>query len=127
MPDLNYYRVVADTQNDPEILKAELNDLISEIEAAKTSSHLGLICPGLLGDIGNCKVDEPLSILSDLGEVFQGVDLKFRRSGTEWEKKWKAECFSSKHESARHTAYGDSAEDAIYALVALVEKDMRVV
>lgn len=68
--------------------------------------------------------ENTLSILIELGEKFQGVDLKFRRDGTEWGKKWKAECFSVKHEGARHTAYGDSAEDAILDLSLLVEKDM---
>lgn len=35
-PDLEYYMVVARTQNNPEILKAELLDLIKEIKAWNT-------------------------------------------------------------------------------------------
>ena len=31
--DLDYYRLVVKTQNDPEILKTELSDLIDEIAA----------------------------------------------------------------------------------------------
>ncbi len=36
MIDLKYYKTVAETQNDPEILKGELRDLIFEIEKEGT-------------------------------------------------------------------------------------------
>jgi hypothetical protein len=32
IPELEYYKTVVQTQNDPEILKGELKDLINEIE-----------------------------------------------------------------------------------------------
>jgi len=32
IPELEYYRTVLHTQNDPEILKAELQDLINEVD-----------------------------------------------------------------------------------------------
>ena len=31
--DLNYYKIVAETQTDPKILTAELMDLISEVDS----------------------------------------------------------------------------------------------
>jgi len=65
-----------------------------------------------------------LKTLTRLGQRFQGVNLKFRRDGTEWPKKWLAECFSAKHEGARHQAFGDTAEDAIEALAAMVKIGM---
>ncbi|MDA3790526.1 MAG: hypothetical protein PF503_18790 [Desulfobacula sp.] len=41
VPDLEYYQVVADTQKDPEILKAELVDFIKEVsEFMKKSKDL---------------------------------------------------------------------------------------
>lgn len=65
-----------------------------------------------------------LDNLADLGERFQGVDLKFRRDGTVWEKKWKAECFSSKHEGARFCCYGSTHEEAIANLLKEVKARM---
>lgn len=67
---------------------------------------------------------EALSGLIYLGKRFQGVDLKFRREGTEWAGKWKAECFSSKHEAARFVCYGSTPEEAIADLVKAVKEMM---
>ena len=67
-------------------------------------------------------MQDALASLAALGIRFQGVDLKFRRDGTDWPQRWRAECFSSKHETARHVAYGDTPELAIAALVDKVEK-----
>ena len=37
--DLNYYKIVVETQNDPEILKSELSDLIREIKKTHRSER----------------------------------------------------------------------------------------
>lgn len=65
----------------------------------------------------------PIEQLAYLGSRFQGVDLKFRRMGADWPKRWRAECFASAHEGARHVAFGDSAEEAITDLVEKVDAE----
>ena len=58
-----------------------------------------------------------LEKVAALGLRFQGVDLMFRREGTDWPKLWRAQCFSAKHGWVRMHAFGDSAEEAIDALL----------
>jgi len=44
--DVKYYRVVLETQNNPEILKAELEDLVNEVWAAQSDNNeRDDICP----------------------------------------------------------------------------------
>lgn len=69
---------------------------------------------------------QPIEIdkLAMLGARFQGIDLKFRKEGTDWPNPWRAECFSAKHEEARFICYGKSPHNAIDNLISEVSARM---
>ena len=65
-----------------------------------------------------------LARLSELGDRAHGVSLEYRRSGTDWCKRWRAKVVYTRNtrDDLRLTAFGDTAEEAIQALVDLFEE-----
>lgn len=66
----------------------------------------------------------PLQQLAAIGARFHGVDLSFRRGGTDWPGAWRARLHASKNErdDYRLEAFGDSPEAAIEALADAVNR-----
>ena len=61
------------------------------------------------------EIEETLDAFAELGERFHGVDISFRRGGTDWPKRWRARSVSTKHENV--TVYGDDILEAIKELL----------
>lgn len=65
-----------------------------------------------------------LGALQALGGRFHGVTLDFRRSGTDWPSPWRVRLVSTKNEREdyRLECFGDTAQQAVEALRAVVAK-----